>query len=242
MTTITDVIRRARGLPELRRQLRASDYLWYNAAKKIDLRTVQGFADLAAPVIAEQRTLLREDRLYTLWQAISQLGTGDVVEVGVYRGGSSAFIAAALDTHGLPNRVVAVDTFEGHAVVDPDLDADHEVGVGFADVSVTDVRGYLAKHPRVKVIQGDIMEVAPQVEGPVALVHLDVDVYRPTLFTLNHFADRLAPGAMMIVDDYGFVTCPGSHQAVEEFVTGRSDFVRLHLLTGQAVLVKHAAG
>ena len=140
MTTITDTIRRARRLPALRRQLRASDYLWYNAAKKIDLRTMEGFAELAAPVIAEQRTYLREDRLYTLWQAITQLGEGDVVEVGVYRGGSSAFIAAALRAQDLPNRVVAVDTFEGHSVVDPDLDADHEVGVGFADVSVADVR------------------------------------------------------------------------------------------------------
>src|SRR5689334_12934366 len=81
-------------------RLRAVDYLWYNASKKLDLRAMDGFSPLARTVIGEGRTLLREDRLYTLWQAIEQAGEGDVVEVGVFRGGGSAFLARSLRHFG----------------------------------------------------------------------------------------------------------------------------------------------
>lgn len=54
-------------LPALRRQLIEVDYLWYNSTKKINLRKVDGFSQLAAKIMAQPgRTFLHEDRLYTL--------------------------------------------------------------------------------------------------------------------------------------------------------------------------------
>ena len=228
-------------LPALRRQLLAVDYLWYNSAKKINLRTVDGFSQIASRIMAEPgRTFLREDRLYTLWQAAEQAKPGHVVEVGVYRGGSSAFLAEALAAHGKSNRIFSVDTFAGHAVVDVAVDADHRVAEGFRETSADEVRAYLKPYPSVTVIEGAIGDVSDQIDDsePVAIAHIDVDVYPATAYCLRHFGDRLVSGGMMIVDDYGFLTCPGALRAVEEFLDGRDDFVRLHLLTGQAVLVK----
>ncbi len=229
-------------LPALRRQLIEVDYLWYNSTKKINLRKVDGFSQLAAKIMAQPgRTFLHEDRLYTLWQAAEQAKPGHVVEVGVYRGGSSAFLAEALAAHGKTNRIFAVDTFGGHAVVDATIDADHRVAEGFSDTSVDDVRAYLAPYPAVTVIQGAIGDVSGEIDDtqPIAIAHIDVDVYPATAYCLEHFGERLVSGGMMIVDDYGFLTCPGAFRAVEEFLDARDDFVRLHLLTGQAVLMRH---
>jgi hypothetical protein len=43
------------------------DYYWGKAFKKMDLKTIPDFSDLAAKVIAEKRTFLDYDRLYTFW-------------------------------------------------------------------------------------------------------------------------------------------------------------------------------
>ncbi|MEM4331709.1 MAG: TylF/MycF/NovP-related O-methyltransferase [Candidatus Micrarchaeia archaeon] len=70
------------------------------------------------------------------------------------------------------------------------------------------------------------------------LVHLDVDVYEPTRFSLNFFKDKLQPGGIIIVDDYGFTTCPGVKKAVDEFTRNNINYELFHLLTGQALLIK----
>lgn len=220
------------------RTIRDVDYLWYNAVKKRNLRTIDGFASVASGIIAGGRTRLREDRLYTLWHAAGQAGEGAVVEIGVYRGGTTAFLAKALQAHGRSNPVYAFDTFEGHAEVDPERDADHRVADGFSDTSYEDVKAFLAPYGAT-VVRGDIRDTISALgDGPVALAHVDVDVYAATRFCLGHLAERMTPGGIMVVDDYGFVTCPGVAEAVEEFLTTRDDIVRLPLLTAQAVLVK----
>lgn len=41
----------------------------------------------------------------------------------------------------------------------------------------------------------------------------------------------------MIFDDYGFESCPGTRQAVDEFMADKPERV-IHLTTGQALLQK----
>lgn len=237
---VQNVIRRARDSIRWRTlpaDLRAVDYLWYNAQKKLDLRQLPEFAALAREVRSEGRTLLREDRLYTLWQGVEHAGDGAVVEVGVFRGGGSAFLARSLRRLGKQNPVVAYDTFEGHVVVDLEEDGEQRVGQ-FAETSYESVAEYL-RPLGVEVVKGNFLEVT-ELPSRVAFAHIDVDVYRVTAHCLATFADRMAPGAWIVVDDYGFTSCPGAHKAVEEFIAQRSDFARLHHTSGQAVLIRTA--
>jgi hypothetical protein len=104
---------------------------------------------------------------------------------------------------------------------------------------VEEVREYLAPFPFVDVIQGRIQDVEPMLEGEVHLVHIDVDIYAPTRFALDIVAERLAPGGIAIVDDYGFTTCPGAKQALDEFIDERAGCFVVHALdSGQALVVK----
>ena len=48
---------------------------------------------------------------------------------------------------------------------------------------------------------------------------------------------RLVPGGCLIFDDYGFPSCPGARQAVDELFANRPE-VPLCLPTGQALVVK----
>jgi hypothetical protein len=220
---------------------RRYEHYWYNAQKKIDLRRIDGFGDLAKRVRKDGRTYLHLDRLYTLWQGVINLPAAStaVVEIGVYRGGSVRFMGEALQQRGIDIPLFACDTFDGHTAVDDEADTRHEVGKQFTGVSVEKIRRYLKDVPAVQVIPGGIEVTAPAlpIQDGFGLVHIDVDVYPATRFSLEYFAPRLAAGATIVVDDYGFKSCPGVKQAVDEFAAVNPGFRVIHLLTGQALLI-----
>lgn len=221
-------------------ELRGSYYL-SGAAKKIDLRQIEGFSEIARRLRDDGRSGMDLDRLHMLWQAARGAPVGKpIVEVGAYKGGSAKFIAEALRHAGRSPRFYVCDTFTGHPRVDPDIDPlVHQSGAKFQDTSFEEVSEYLADYPNIEIVAGDIIKTSKQlVRESFGLVHIDVDVYPATEFCLRFFAPRLARGGVMIVDDYGFVTCPGAKRAVDEFVTATPAFRMLHLLSGQAILFR----
>jgi O-methyltransferase len=220
---------------ELRRHYQLS-----GLGKKVDISTLPDFAPIARRLMDEGRIGMHFDRLYTLWQGVTAAPDAPAVaEVGSYKGGSSKFIAETLKALGRSPRFYVCDTFAGHARVDPDID-----GVtnddGFKDTSAESVAAYLAEYPNVEMVVGDIFESSARLAGETAFgfVHIDVDVYPPTAFCLDFFSTRLAPGAWMVVDDYGVVTCPGAQKAVDDFVRDNPTFSKVHLLTGQALVFR----
>jgi hypothetical protein len=133
-----------------------------------------------------------------------------------------------------------IDTFAGHPPDDPTGSDDpvHVAGL-FGDTSFDEVREYLARFPQVTVHKGAFAHVAPTLRHPAyGFVHLDVDLYKPTLEGLDYFAERLEVGGVIVLDDYGAKKCPGVRQAAEEFLVGREQFQSWHAHTEQLVLVK----
>ena len=227
---------------EFLRQAREYDYYWKDAFKKIDIRRIMPFGEVAARVIRDDRTYLNFDRIYTLWQAVESLPSAAraVAEVGVYRGGSAWFVAEALRRTDREMPFYVCDTFQGHVEVDERLDGLHRPGDQFTRVKAEKVAKYLRGFPFVRMEVGDIRDTAPTFENESAfgLVHLDVDVYPITRFCLDFFGPRMVPGGVIVMDDYGTTTCEGVKQAVDEFKANNPGFRVLHLLTGQAVVTK----
>ena len=99
------------------------------------------------------------------------------------------------------------------------------------------VRARLAQFDAV-VEKGWIPEVFhPARDRRYCFVHIDVDLYAPTLASLEFFYPRLNPGGVLICDDYGFSTCPGATRAVDEFLEDKPEAV-VHVPTGQGFFVK----
>lgn len=223
-------------------ELRGSYHL-AGAAKKLDLRELDGFSEIAARTVEAGRTGMSYDRLYTLWQAVRTAPPdAAVIEIGSYRGGSARFIGDAFLANGRVPRIYVCDTFAGHAQTDATIDVVHRDKDKFKGTSAREVKEYLSGYPSIEVVVGDIMETSGRFADKVfGFVHLDVDVYPATAFCLRFFAPRLAGDAVMVIDDYGFVTCPGVKQAADEFVAEFPEFRLWHLLTGQALLSRLAA-
>jgi macrocin-O-methyltransferase TylF-like protien len=206
------------------------------------------FMALAMEVVKPGRTSLDYGRLYTLYEAFRNVIAAapedepiELLEVGVYRGGSSYFLASAARRFA-PNRVrlVAVDTFEGHSARDlPEgSEGPHRPSV-FGDAAYEEVCEYLSQFEFVEVVKGRVQEVAAAIATrPVHLAHVDVDIYAPTLFTLELLEERMARGGVIVVDDYDFKTCPGVRKAVDEFTSRKGkSFFKLALGNGQCCLV-----
>lgn len=224
------------------------DYYTRSAAKQIDIRTLEPFSSLAGKVITGQRTYLYYDRLYPIFQSLVNLRrtyhTGiHIAEVGVYRGGGSYFMASVLEHFGMPEvGLHCFDTFEGHASDDISNINDNvhvHVPKKFSGTSLESVKEYLEKFDMVKLYKGRIQDNAEKVKDSIfGFVHVDVDLYEPTLFTLEFFDERLTSGGMMIVDDFDCTTCIGVRKAVEEFLKHSPDYAMYALLSAQCVLVK----
>jgi hypothetical protein len=138
--------------------LRFSYYL-SGEAKKLDLRQLEGFGDIARQVISEQTTGMNYDRLYTIWQAL-QMAPPDlpIVEVGTYRGGSAKFICECQRYAGRSSPFYVCDTFAGHPRVDAAFDHERHLHPNFIDTSAELIAEYLAGYPELEVVVGDILE------------------------------------------------------------------------------------
>ena len=197
----------------------------------------------AAVAAVGGRTTLDRDRLWVLWQAARNAGRLSLpaLEAGSFRGGSASFLAHAFVEHvGREVPLDVVDTFDGHPEESlSEHDEGRQVPGHFARTSFEEVSTYLSDFSLTRVHRGSFSAVAPSLDHPrYGLVHLDMDLYRPTIEALRFSAERLAAGGVIVLDDYGAKKCPGIGKATEEFLAEHDEFQAWHPLTEQLVLLR----
>jgi len=161
---------------------------------------------------------------------------GDVVECGVWRGGSiMAAMHALIKMGDLTRHFHLFDTFEGMTEpTEKDVMYDGQAAKSLIDrdkatfgqdhnwcvASLDDVRknvlstGYPKE--RVHFIQGKVEQTIPQhAPAKIALLRLDTDWYDSTAHELVHLYPRLTAQGVLIIDDYGH--WEGARQATDEY-------------------------
>lgn len=99
-----------------------------------------------------------------------------------------------------------------------------------ADVSAR----ILGRFPAVEIHAGWLPQSLLDLpERRYRFVHVDVDLYQPTLGCFAHFYPRLVPGGIIVTDDYNW---PGGRRAVDEYCASQGLTPRL-TSTNQAYLV-----
>ena len=190
----------------------------------------------------EAGTAVGPERLYTLFTLARQSLQlpGDLIETGVWKGGTAALFAKLLREHSPHARHLHLfDTFAG-------MPATHEhdayyKGGEFADTSLDAVRAKLAGAEFVRFHAGLIPDTFAGCEDlRFAFAHIDLDVYQSIRDGCAFVYPRLAVGGVMVFDDYAWSTCPGARRAVDEFFATRV-MRPLVLSDGQAVVFKMMA-
>jgi len=182
-------------------------------------------------------TMTTPPRVYALVRAVEYVVArgipGAIVECGVWRGGSMMAAALTLLRLGVTDRELYLyDTFSG---MPPPSEVDTtRSGVRAADLlaqededshiwaiaSLPDVSAAVLSvgypEQQIHFVEGLVEETLPA-EAPeeIALLRLDTDWYSSTKHELEQLYPRLAPGGVLILDDYGH--WQGARRAVDEY-------------------------
>ncbi len=162
---------------------------------------------------------------------------GDIAECGVRNGRSTLFMLAADEAR---RDYFLFDSWEGLSEPGPE---DVVAGTGKASWKKGDIhadegrtRANLSGHDNVSFMKGWIPDRFEEVaDRRFALVHLDVDLYEPTMLSLEFFGPRLSDGGIFICDDYGSPRCPGARRACDEYAA-RTGMQLYEMISGQCIL------
>lgn len=187
-----------------------------------------------------KHTLVDSYRCWELYQMVKEVQNvpGDILEVGVWRGGTGLMLAAAAKRWASDKMVWLADTFTGVVKAGP-KDKDY-VGGEHADTSFDTASSLLqnAGMGAYCFLNGIFPEdTAHIIPGKISLCHIDVDVYQSALDIVNWLKPRMVSGAVIVFDDYGFVNCSGLTTLVDE-LRETGEWIYVYNLNGHAILIK----
>lgn len=191
--------------------------------------------------VAAPRSIVTIESCYVLLTLLRQAINieGDVWECGVYKGGTAAMLAKFLDEKSSEKKLYLFDTFEG--MPETDLKRDWHKRGDFSDTDVESVKAYVGFEELCIIKKGFIPDTFAGLESrKVAFAHIDLDIYKSIIDSMEFIWPRLSVGGFVVFDDYGFPSCPGARMAVDEFFASQKA-VPLCLQTGQAVVFKSLA-
>jgi O-methyltransferase len=163
---------------------------------------------------------------------------GDTAECGVFIGMGSYLICAANSVKDRHHHIF--DSFEG--LSQPGEKDGHIWQKGDMSRSEEVVRLNLAQFQKgFSTYKGWIPDRFHEVADlRFSFVHIDVDLYQPTLDSISFFYDRMNPGGVILCDDYGHLSCPGVSDAVNEFLSDKREKM-ISLSAGGGFMIKGVA-
>jgi len=158
-------------------------------------------------------------QLATLLKTLSSTDQieGDVVECGVYKGGSAFEMAKVI--HKTYKQLHLFDSFEGFG---PRSLQDNTYDNVFSKNNFEQVKEVFCEYSFVNLYKGWIPEVFSLSSiSNICFAHVDVDLYAPTKDSLEFIWPKLSIGGKIIVDDYFCWQCEGCTIAVNNFVKNK---------------------
>jgi len=175
---------------------------------------------------------------YEIFKKVLEI-QGSVIDCGVLFGGSLmtwAQLSAILEPANHQRKVIGFDTFTGFPSITEKDESKTEFkyrkegsfSINSYDdlqevIKIYDMTRYLNHLEKVEIVKGDICSTVPQYieDNPhlvVSLLHLDVDIYEPTLKALECFVPRMPKGAIIVFDELNAAVFPGETRALMEYM------------------------
>jgi hypothetical protein len=105
---------------------------------------------------------------------------------------------------------------------------------GYFAASLETVCANLREFPGIRFHPGWIPLTFKGVsEASYRFVHVDVDLYDPTLDAFAYFYPRLSPGGAIVSDDYSW---PGARMAIDEFCAEHN--LELHVTASKQAVIR----
>jgi hypothetical protein len=185
---------------------------------------------------------------YRIHQALwcsrqAQKVEGDFVELGTGRGFIMSAVLADFSNWDSSSRSLYLfDTFisthpdeQGRQISTDLVSQPH---AKYYATSVDDVKMNFSEWPRVHIRQGDVFDTLPSLDTQrVALLHIDLNFYKPEIYGLRTLWDRIPRGGVVLLDDYAFARREAQYVAMNELAE-ELKFDILSTPTGQGIIIK----
>lgn len=169
---------------------------------------------------------------YELYKKITEL-PGDVIELGVFKGGSLIQLCTFRELLENENsrKIVGFDVFgdfPGTEKIESDTafvkNWNESFNGEFLEKEDIELSLSHKKFENVELVKGNILETVDEYlkkypHTRIALLHIDTDVYEPAMYGLEKLFDRVVKGGVVVLDDYA--TIEGETVAVDEFFKER---------------------
>ena len=189
-------------------------------------------------------TMTSMEKCYSLYRAVQYIINGDIpgdlVECGVWRGGSAMLSALTLiELNQTHRKIYLYDTYEGMPEpTEKDIDIN---GIPYRllwkkekdilTIPLDEVRknmlstGYPSEN--IIFVKGMVEDTIPRtLPYQVALLRLDTDLYESTYHEFVHLYPKVSPLGVVIVDDYGHFQ--GAREATDKYFNEVSPNILFH--------------
>jgi O-methyltransferase len=179
---------------------------------------------------------------------------GLYAECGIFRGFSVLLlnlIAQMRDLDWDGDSFYLIDSFEGLSQPQPQDAIGFRIGAlgekfpilssqaGHFATPLNIVQENLGAFPKLNFYKGWIPIIFNAIpEKKWSFVHIDVDLHQPTFDCLDYFYPRMAPGGVIINDDFSSPLFPGGGTGWKKFFEEKKESY-IVLDTGQAVFINH---
>lgn len=183
-------------------------------------------------------------RLYNFWFQVERLRNdkilGAFAELGVHQG-ETAKILHLMDEE---RKFYLFDTFDGFTKEDMAQEAHADkrfTTTIFANTSEEEVIEYIKGNQNIQIRPGVFPSTADGLEAELfALVHIDADLYVPTIEALKFFYPRLNDGGVIIIHDYNH-DWHGVPRAINEFIGSIPEsLIEVPDWQGSAMIIKNS--
>jgi O-methyltransferase len=165
---------------------------------------------------------------------------GDFVDCGVYTGFCPRAIIHYTDFNSLGKTYWLFDTFGGmdsRFSSDYEMQRDNKLGYKESGNLYEQVKKTFEPF-NAKLVKGAIPETLSQATmEKISFLSIDMNSVQPEVAALEFFWDKLVPGGIIVLDDYGYPGCIEQKHAHDKFAASKGTEV-LSLPTCQGIILK----
>lgn len=169
---------------------------------------------------------------YEIYKKITDL-PGDILEFGVFKGASLIRFLTyrSILENNFSRKIIGFDTFSKFPMQKEksDIKIIKEFTLDAGNpISKDELNSILIKKrfENFELIEGKVEDTLKKFieknrNTKISLLHLDMDVYKPTKYVLDILEKRIVKNGIILIDDYG--TMEGATKALDEFLKKRND-------------------
>ncbi|WP_337286652.1 TylF/MycF/NovP-related O-methyltransferase [Candidatus Methylomirabilis sp.] len=189
---------------------------------------------------------LSEEQRTVLIELLGKGIPGNVIECGVYRGGTTVLMALYLKKEGSRRKkIYALDSFMSF----PTDEVNGEIGRGlvpeqgrtaFTSTSSDYVQrkvDRLGLHDMIEIVPGYFEDTLDTIKDSFCLALIDCDLEKSVEYCLTTLWDRVIKGGHIVVDDYTNPGYPGARIAADRFLSN-VNYTQRYVCHGLLVIEK----